>query len=141
MPAKGQDYQFLLLDGDGEIVKTISPNDMTFNLVETRERIERTGTRLSPIDQTISGWEGKATFDEEDFALDDLIQGIQDGYFSGQKIADMEILHTKYIPELGATRTYRYPGVKLGYNENAGGQKDKISKEIDWESGPREILA
>lgn len=140
MPTKGQDYQFLLIDGDGEIVKTISPNNMTFNLSEERNRIERCGTRKQPVDQDITGWEGTAEFEEEDFVIDDLIQGIQDGYFDGLPIEEMEIMQTKYVPELGATRTYRYTGVKIGYEENASSQKERVTKNVPWTAVKREIL-
>lgn len=138
--SRGQDYQLRLFDAEGELVRTIQPNDMTFGVDENRERQQRCGTRKQTPRQTVAGHSGTATFEREDFTLDDMVDAMIQNYLNGTPIDRIDIIQTIYIPEIGASRSYRYPNALFGWNDNAGGQTDPVSLTLEWTSEHREEI-
>jgi len=134
--SRGEDYRIELVGDDGP-VKTIQPNDMNFNPEQSRERQERCGSREQPVRQTFSGWSGDATFEEEDFTADDLMDAQESAYYNGEPVPEFEIYHTKYVPKLGATRTYRYYGVKFHWSGSTTGQKEANENTLEWDAKGR----
>lgn len=137
--SRGEDYQIHIVGEDG-VIEIVQPDDMDFSPEQNRDRQERCGDRRQPVRQTFAGWSGSATFEQESFGLDDVIDSITGNYFAGEEVQDHEIYHTKYIPKLGATRTYRYYGVKFSVDESAGGQKDPVERTLEWDAEGREIV-
>lgn len=138
--SRGEDYSIYILNTEGELLKTIQPQDMNFRPEENRERQERCGTREQPVRQTFMGWQGDATFEEEDFALDDLQDAQEQAYFNGEPVGDIEIIQNKYIPKKRATRTYRYYGVKFGFRQQVSGQKESATNQLEWQAKGRELV-
>jgi len=141
LASKGEDHSILMFNDAGEPVRTIQPNDMSFQLDRSSNRQNRCGTKEKPPRDVINGWSGSATFEEDDFELDKLIDSLVNAYYAGQPIDRIEIMHTKYVPELGATRTYRYFGVRFGYTEDVTGQTEYTNKSVEFEATGRELVS
>lgn len=138
--SRGSDYSLIFWGEDGQPILTIQPNQMSFELDDSRERQERCGTKKKPPRQEINGWRINAEFEREDFVFDDMVDAIQNSFFQGQKIARIDALQNIYIPEIGATRTYSYNNCKFGFRDEVGGQSERARIRIEGEAEEREEL-
>jgi len=137
---RGQDVTVNVFDGGGDVVLILNPTSFSRNLDSDEERQQRLGDRNEPPRQTIHGFSGSMSFEEESSVLDDLLDAMTGAYRGAQAVFTIDVLETTFHPENGTDRTYLYPDAVFKINKDVAGKNDPTELTVEWTSKLRELV-
>ena len=139
--SRGSDVQVRVFNSStGELIRTWTPNSVSFGTDDNKERQTRLGTRRKPVRQTIDGHSGTMTFELEGNALFDLEDQLIAGYMNAEELLRIDIIRRIYNPTEGGSRIYKYPGAAFSLSEDIPEQDSPVSVTLNWMSEPRERI-
>jgi len=135
---RGQDVTVEMFDLDSELINILEAQSFEVNMDSTEERQQRLGNRSEKPRQVLHGFSGTIEFEEEDSALDDLMDTLTARFLNGEEVYTMNIVQTVYYAQTGTSRTYVYPDCVFKINRSVTGKADAATLSLEWMSDFRE---
>lgn len=137
--ARGRDVSIEMIATDetgSEIVLPVgNPTSATFQMDVTNERDNRLGEYEADTTQVYEGESGQLTFRKDSHVLEEIKTLIRNATRLRLPTPKFQIVRTIAVPEVGTSRTIRYPNVVMSFSTNASGKNDAVEESIDWMGG------
>lgn len=142
--ARGRDVSIELIgvdeNGDEILLPVGNPTSATFAMELTNERDARLGEYESDTTQVYDGESGQLVFKKDSHVLEQIKSLIRNATKNRLPTPKFQIIRTINVPEIGTSRTVRYPNVVMGFSTNVSGKNDAVEETCDFMGGHAEDI-